>query len=512
MFCKNCGAENKDTARFCNDCGSLILRAAPSGNASPRQQPATAREPLVTRAPQARAATVPLAAPAPQTTARPQAKPEPKPEPLARPQPAAKPEAAASPRPSAASLPRRQPRVLTASVPETETRARVATPESMRKVEMPQAHAPKTDTPKAAAPKAEVSKAEVSKNEVPKPKVEAPKPRGEMPKPMAEIPKSAPQAQAPKVAVPPLQTSSTPVKRTPRKMEIFEPPSPPPEPPRAKPKSPEKVQRLETFTPAMVSSGEASITWPSVDTSPIRETGAQLFSGKPGKPTGRADAEKFTILIALAVVIIAVIAVSVGGYYLYMHDPAPPTPPNLQKLSKAQREPPSQQQPVEEVSMVIPPLALSAPATEEGDALQADPPAEIPDAPPAAGIVEPEIKAPPAADKATKPSARVQPVQTIPADDPVITTTTAPVRADENIKEKEEAKEDTKEEEPFSGYKVAFKVGFGQLAETRTYPSKQMRNRALELWTLEQKILEPDGTVNDKYVLKEAEFSPIPGH
>ena len=162
--------------------------------------------------------------------------------------------------------------------------------------------------------------------------------------------------------------------------------------------------------------------------------------------------------------------------------------------------------------MVIPPLALSAPATEEGDALQADPPAEIPDAPPAAGIVEPEIKAPPAADKATKPSARVQPVQTIPADDPVITTATAPVQADENIKEKEEAKEDTKEEEPFSGYKVAFKVGFGQLAETRTYPSKQMRNRALELWTLEQKILEPDGTVNDKYVLKEAEFRPIPGH
>lgn len=512
MFCKNCGAENKDTARFCNDCGSLILRAAPSGNASPRQQPATAREPLVTRAPQARSVTAPLAAPAPQTTARPQAKPEP----VTKPQPAAKPEPAASPRPSAASLPRRQPRVLTASAPETETRARTATPESMRKVEMPQAQAPKTDIPKAAAYKAEVSKAEVPKKEVPKPKVEAPKPRGEMPKPMAEMQKAAPKVEASNAAVPPLQTSPTPVKRTPRKMEIFEPSSLPPEPARAKPKSPEKVQRLETFTPAMVSSGKASITWPSVDTSPIRETGAQLFSGKPGKPTGRADAEKFTILIALAVVIIAVIAVGAGGYYLYTHDPAPPTPPNLQKLSKAQREPPSQQQKVEEVSMVIPPLALSAPAADKVDGLQADPNAEISDAPPAAGIaagiVEPKIKAPPAADKVAKPPARVQPVQEIPADAPVVITATAPVRADENTKEKEVAKENTKEEEPFTGYKVAFKVGFGQLAETRTYPSKQMRNRALELWTLEQKILEPDGTVNDKYVLKEAEFRPIPGH
>lgn len=252
-------------------------------------------------------------------------------------------------------------------------------------------------------------------------------------------------------------------------------------------------------------------------------TGDQLFSGKPSKSGGRADAEKFTILIALAVVIIAVIAVSAGGYYLYTHDPAPPTPPNLQKLSQAyQREPPSQQQapnqqqPVEEVSMVIPPLALSAPATEEGDTLQADSTTdiEIPEAPPAAGVEDPETKAPPAADKAKKPSARAQPVQKIPADDPVITTATAPVRADENTKEKEGPKENegTKEEEPSSGYKVAFKVGFGQLAATRTYPSKQMRNRALELWTLEQKILEPDGTVNDKYVRKEAEFSPIPGH
>lgn len=168
--------------------------------------------------------------------------------------------------------------------------------------------------------------------------------------------------------------------------------------------------------------------------------------------------------------------------------------------------------------MVIPPLALSAPATERDDDEQADFNADISDAPPAAGIAEPETKAPPAAEKATKPPARAQPVQEAPAEDPVITTATAPVQADETskenegIKEKEDAKEDTKEEEPFSGYKVAFKVGFGQLAETRTYPSKQMRNRALELWTLEQKILEPDGTVNDKYVLKEAEFSPIPGH
>ena len=510
MFCKNCGAENKDTARFCNDCGSLILRAAPSGKPPPRPPSDTAREPLVTRAPQAKSVS-PLAAPAPQTPARSQPKPEP-----ARPQPAARPEPAATRQPDVAQLPRRQPRVLTAA-PEMAPSASVATLEKMPKVEMPQAPAPKPDIPKAAVPKVTAPKVESPKSAVPRPKVETPKPRVEMPRPMAEMPKAASKAEVPKAAVPPLQASPPPVKRTPRKMEIFEPSSPPPEPPppqppRARPVPPERAQRLETLSPAMASSGDASITWPSVDTSPMRETGDQLFSGKARKPTSRADAEKFTILIALAVVVIAVIAVSAGGYYLYTRDPAPPTPPNLQKLSKAQREPPIQQQSVEEVSMVIPPLALSAPATERGDDIQADFNAETSDAPPAAGVVEPETKAPPAAEKATKPPARVQPVQETPAEDPVITTATAPVRADENTKEKEGAKEDTKEEEPFTGYKVAFRVGFGQLAETRTYPSKQMRNRALELWTLEQKILEPDGTVNDKYVLKKAEFSPIPGH
>lgn len=195
MFCQNCGAENKDTARFCNDCGSLILRAAP--------------------------------------------------------------------------VRRRQPRVLTASAPETEPRARAAMPERM--------------------PKAEALKADI-----------------------------------PKAAVPLLQASSTPVKRTPRKIQISEPSSPPPEPPRAKSVPQERAQRLETFTPALGSGGDASITWPSVDASPMQATGDQLFSGKPQKPTGRADAEKFTILIALAVVVIAIIAVGAGGYYLYTHDPAPP--------------------------------------------------------------------------------------------------------------------------------------------------------------------------------------------
>lgn len=441
MFCKNCGAENKDTARFCNDCGSLILRAAPTGNALPRQQPETAREPLVTRAPQPKAVS-PLAAPAPQTPARSQ----PKPEPTARLQPVA------NLQPSITHLPRRRPRVLTVSAPETASSARVATSEKMPKVEMPQAQAPKADILKAA--------------------------------------------------VPPPQGGATPVKRTPRKMQIFEPSSPPPETPRARPASPERSQRLKTFSPAMGSGGDASITWPSVDTSPIRAASDQFFSGKPRKAAGRADAEKSTILIALAVVVMAVIAVSAGGYYLYTHEPAPPTPPNLQKLSEAyQREPPIQQQPAEEVNMVVPPLSLSAPATEEGEGLQAAPNDEIPDAPPAAGIVEPEIEARPADVKVTKPPARVQPVQEIPAANPVINTATAPAQAEKDTKE-----------EPFSGYKVAFRVGFGQLAETRTYPSKQMRNRALELWTLEQKILEPDGTVNDKYVFKEDEFNPIPGH
>lgn len=63
------------------------------------------------------------------------------------------------------------------------------------------------------------------------------------------------------------------------------------------------------------------------------------------------------------------------------------------------------------------------------------------------------------------------------------------------------------------GYHVSFKGPFGITVEKRTYPTEQMRQQALDLWDREKKILEPDGSINDKYVLRSKPVSGlIPGH
>lgn len=59
---------------------------------------------------------------------------------------------------------------------------------------------------------------------------------------------------------------------------------------------------------------------------------------------------------------------------------------------------------------------------------------------------------------------------------------------------------------------VSFKRFFGPEVERRTYSSESMKLRAQWLWDSEAKILEPDGSINTKYTLKPASFSPIPGH
>jgi len=60
---------------------------------------------------------------------------------------------------------------------------------------------------------------------------------------------------------------------------------------------------------------------------------------------------------------------------------------------------------------------------------------------------------------------------------------------------------------------VTFKGPFGIPVEKRNYPSEQMKQKALDLWDREKKILEPDGSINDKYVVKQKIGSGlIPGH
>ena len=65
---------------------------------------------------------------------------------------------------------------------------------------------------------------------------------------------------------------------------------------------------------------------------------------------------------------------------------------------------------------------------------------------------------------------------------------------------------------PAPTYHAQFKGAFGLvLLEERRYHSAEMKQKALELWDKEQKILEPDGTINDKYVVKPQKPRGIPG-
>lgn len=61
-------------------------------------------------------------------------------------------------------------------------------------------------------------------------------------------------------------------------------------------------------------------------------------------------------------------------------------------------------------------------------------------------------------------------------------------------------------------YVVSFKRFWGPVLEERVYPNRKMTRRAQSLWDREGKILEADGTINDKYSVKPKTFTPIPGY
>ncbi len=61
-----------------------------------------------------------------------------------------------------------------------------------------------------------------------------------------------------------------------------------------------------------------------------------------------------------------------------------------------------------------------------------------------------------------------------------------------------------------SGYRAEFKNIFDQTLETRVYASEKIRRKALERWREDKTIIEPNGALNDKYVVKH-QPSPMPG-
>ena len=190
---------------------------------------------------------------------------------------------------------------------------------------------------------------------------------------------------------------------------------------------------------------------------------------------------------------------------MYLHD-APPPPPNLKKLSQThQPNPVVEDAPAEKVAMSTPPLLLSEPKAEGIEGLLATvAQAVIPDEPATMDVPRPKSKPKPrqpsaVPDEAAEAAARDPPARDEPAPPPLA------AQADPQPETSATAESNER-------YQANFNLALGVIVETRTYPSKKMKQRAMELWATEKKILEPDGSINDKYVLKKSDFSPIPGH
>ncbi|GBG13743.1 uncharacterized protein NMK_1294 [Novimethylophilus kurashikiensis] len=63
-----------------------------------------------------------------------------------------------------------------------------------------------------------------------------------------------------------------------------------------------------------------------------------------------------------------------------------------------------------------------------------------------------------------------------------------------------------------TAYHAKFKGPFGIVLEERNYSSAEMRDRAEQLWQHEHKLLEPDGSINTRYVTPKPKTGLIPGH
>jgi hypothetical protein len=77
---------------------------------------------------------------------------------------------------------------------------------------------------------------------------------------------------------------------------------------------------------------------------------------------------------------------------------------------------------------------------------------------------------------------------------------------------KSECSSDTDKQDCAQRHVVTFKRNWGPVLAERVYTSEEMARRARDLWQREGKILEPNGRINETYVVKPKAFTPIPGH
>ncbi len=66
---------------------------------------------------------------------------------------------------------------------------------------------------------------------------------------------------------------------------------------------------------------------------------------------------------------------------------------------------------------------------------------------------------------------------------------------------------------PTEDLTVNFKTAFGLVSvEKRTYPNLEMKQKAISMWDNGQRLLEPDGSINEKYMVKPKDSVLLPGN
>lgn len=201
------------------------------------------------------------------------------------------------------------------------------------------------------------------------------------------------------------------------------------------------------------------------------------------------DRDNITIMIVLVLVFFAILAVGAGGVYLNLRESHPDF---LRDQAEHAKTSLNDHNPLRDVAD----SRVSGIASDSLEVLS------VPDS-----IVPRSNPAVPEPAAANSPQVLVTEKIEAGSDPPRDSFAFRDSEVDEMLKNP-----DTSVGKPASkAYKAQFSQLFGTVVIERTYPTMAMKQRALSLWTREQKILEPDGRINDKYAPKRKP-SLIPGH
>ena len=228
---------------------------------------------------------------------------------------------------------------------------------------------------------------------------------------------------------------------------------------------------------------------------------------------GSGDHDNATIMIVLALVFFAILAVGASGVYFNLRESRPDLMREKAERAEAAR---NRYAPLEEnAKFELPPQPEF-----KTSAITPDPPAVPPipdDIVPQSNPAIPEPAAVPERARVAKAESRqldpqLQPLASTQDEASGQAAQNAVAFSDAEVNEMLNNPNTSAGKPESKAYKAQFRQLFGMVVIERTYPSMAMKQRALKLWTREQKILEPDGSINDKYAPERQTTSPIPGH